>query len=178
MTGATAKQVTDELTVAMGAVAARYGLRVAVDRKSLRCNSQSCEFKVEVLVEGAQDQRRQEFDLYCGRFGLRSEHYGQEFQYQDKRWRLVGLNLQAAKYPIAAELVSTGTTYKLPLDAVRQLTGAVPAGQRVPLFASVPPPTPPGYSEAEWAEPIPFPWWDGGLPPGGTGRGLPGDSQP
>jgi len=60
-------------------------------------------FKLIIKVADPEIQEaanRRTFDLYCGAFGLKPEHFNKEFRAGSKTYRLIGFELKRRKFPI------------------------------------------------------------------------------
>lgn len=115
MDRALANKINDAALQALQAVADEFGVKL--DRKGGSYSSTSLITKFEFADEGA-DQA--EFDALCHVVGLTPEHFGKEFVSQGKRFVVTGINLRARKYPVTADCISDGKSYKFTADSVQR----------------------------------------------------------
>lgn len=118
---AACKQIRDAVKPAVVAAAAELGLEVVFGNGSYDPAAGTFSTKIEFVVPGREER---EFARNCGLFGLTADQFGAYFQSGGKRFRLTGFNPSAPKYPIKAEEVSTGKTYKLTEQAIAGLKTA------------------------------------------------------
>ena len=84
----------------------------------------SVTFQLKITETGGNanfDVGEAEFKKHCIWFGLKPEHYGQQFESQGKTFTVAGLKPQNTKYPIICN--SRGTPYKLEADRVAKALG-------------------------------------------------------
>lgn len=63
-----------------------------------------------------------DFKKHCIWFGLKPEHYGQQFESQGKTFTVAGLKPKNTKYPVIGK-ASNGTKYKFEADRVAKALG-------------------------------------------------------
>ena len=90
---------------------------------------ESFTFKLEGLALGedgkAVSKEASDFVMLATSFGLKPEDLGKEFVSRGETFKITGLNLKAKKYPIQAEMLSNGKSYKFPADTVCRLLSVV-----------------------------------------------------
>lgn len=122
------RELHARVQAALKAVGDEFGVNFNV--KAGRFSPAEYRFTTEAKVgeaPSASDQereRRREFEMFCGRFGLRPEHYGAAFVSQGRQFTICGLQRKAPKFPVLARSIR-GTVYKFPVEA----TGFVTAEQ-------------------------------------------------
>jgi len=113
---ATCSTVGTEALAALQAVADKYGLTVA--RKS--GNYSDASFNVTLTFSAKTGSGvPADFARSAPLIGLKPEDYGKTFTtYGGKTYRVTGINLRRAKYPVSAEDVNTGKGFKFPAAQV------------------------------------------------------------
>lgn len=69
-------------------------------------------------VSSDSDAGRKMFERDALRVGLKKTSYGKEFTFRARKYRVVGVNTRAKKYPVKVADVATGGTYKMGLDCL------------------------------------------------------------
>jgi len=123
-TRANVRELMAEVKKALEPVAERYGL--TLDRKGRSFYRDKVPVMFELLVTKedengvALDGKAQEFKRHASLMGMKASDLGREFTYAGKVYRITGMNRRAKKYPILAEDVRQGKSYKFPADFVRE----------------------------------------------------------
>jgi hypothetical protein len=103
------RQLSAEISEELKAFAARHGLTVSVGGGQIG----STDLTIKVVVTTAdtsaiEAKARQEIGWYGRDLGLVADDYGAEFMHGGERYRFVGVNPNAPKYPIQGERVIDG----------------------------------------------------------------------
>ena len=134
-------QLWRRLSETLDALGEELGVKIELEARSLRYTAESMTFKGEARVvtpEGVKSREQVEFEANAPLFGLTPDDYRKPFEWNGKRWLLIGFNLQAIKYPFSAINQSNGKTFRLPPSALPQEAARCDFRPRVPLFANVP----------------------------------------
>jgi len=107
--------IRDRINKELAEAVAKLGLTAKAGHASY--DDHSVTIRVEVALAGF-DKARHEFDAYCHMYGLTLRDYGSTFRRGNATYKIVGLNPNAPKYPIIAELPS-GKRYRFTLDAIK-----------------------------------------------------------
>jgi hypothetical protein len=81
------------------------------------------------------EQKSSAFASQCGSFGLMPDDFGAVFVSQGKRYKLTEIKAGRPKYPLVADCVSSGRSFKMGLWVVP----AIIAARTFPAFAGVAP---------------------------------------
>lgn len=73
----------------------------------------------EILRAEKKDEASRDWDIYCRRYGFDSEHLGQIFHLGKNAYRITGLKTANRKYPILADNVANGKSYKFEAATVK-----------------------------------------------------------
>lgn len=96
----------------LAAYAAELGLGVKQEgRWQYYRDGSTLQVKLQFIVggeQGVEDKERATFDLYARMFGLEPQDFGAEIVSQGKRYKLIGFNTKARKYPFLMEEIATG----------------------------------------------------------------------
>jgi hypothetical protein len=76
-------------------------------------------FKGEFSLEGSGQAKFERDVLGLPTSGLKADDYGREFNAQGKRFKIIGINLRAPKYPIEVTCFDDGKSYKFRASQVR-----------------------------------------------------------
>lgn len=122
--GPTVRKLQEECGAALEAVAAKYGLKLERKRCTYHVDSMPVAFQlitVELDANGnAMDSRAKDFIKYASAYGLSEKDFLAEFRSGAKTFRICGFKPKARKYPILAECVQDGKTYKFPVERVKR----------------------------------------------------------
>lgn len=119
----TIRKILEECGEALEAVAEKHGLKL--ERKHCTYSSEELPvaFKfitVQLDTNGnAMDSRAKDFIRYASLYGLSESDFLAEFSRRGKTYRICGFKPRARKYPVLAECVQDGKTYKFPVDTVK-----------------------------------------------------------
>jgi len=123
MDRATVRQINQEAEEAMREIAEKYGL--VLEPKTARYTNSDVVLKFKCLVKETTedgevlDTDAKNLKLYAFRHGLGEDAYGKEFVRAGDTYRITGYKPKSRKYPILAENVKTGKTYKFPEHTVQ-----------------------------------------------------------
>lgn len=107
-----------EVELALGAVAARWGLSVKVRGGSYDAGS----FRPKVEFKTATADAS-EFALYAAGYGLLAEDFGATFTSQGRTFAISGVAPRSHVRPILADEVGSDKRYKFPAETVRRALG-------------------------------------------------------
>jgi len=117
------RALMDECEKALGPIAEKYGL--TLDRKGKTYRRDSLPVMFQFLVKeldangNAMDSRAMDFLKYAALYGLSKDDFLAEFRSNGELFRITGFKPRAVKYPVLAENVRTGKTYKFPAERVK-----------------------------------------------------------
>lgn len=125
----------------MEQVAAEYGLKLKMRRWTFANSGAYVNggFRFAVIEAGqAMGPERADFARNAPKLGLESTDLDKEFEWHDgSRWRIVGINMRAKKYPVlAVEAKDNGKRCRFPAPAVRECLGRKSLGSRQ-LFGGI-----------------------------------------
>jgi hypothetical protein len=109
------RSINSEIEQAIQSIAKRYGLRIEVG--NARYSSTEINTKVKVSVVDTKTgvgitKEAKAYELLAPQNGIRVK-LGEEVTLRGKRFIVKGWNTRSPKYPIVAEEVSSGKSYKL-----------------------------------------------------------------
>jgi hypothetical protein len=112
-----------EVEKALAPLAEKHGLKLERKHCSFRDDELPVAFKfitVKIDANGnAMDTRAKDFIKYASLYGLSEKDFLAEFTSNGDRFRITGFKPKARKYPVLAENVRTGKTYKFPVERVK-----------------------------------------------------------
>ena len=111
---------------ALQKVAQEFG--VSIKRKGGSYSSTNYVIKLEASIIGSGgvilSREAEEFKRYCGLYNLEADDLGKTFTSEDgTSYKISGLSTRSGKYPILAENLSNGKTFKLPERMVQRGLG-------------------------------------------------------
>jgi len=118
-----ARVIIDECRDALAPIAEKYGL--TLDRKGSNYRPDALPVMLQFLIKEVDssgvtvDARGKDFKRYAMAFGLKPSDLGREFSTFQGTYRICGLKPRSDKYPVLAEDVRTGKTYKFPPEVVK-----------------------------------------------------------
>lgn len=94
-----------------------------IEVRNAKFDSATVTFQVSVTPGGKAalaDKDKEDFEQYCGAFGLKAEYFGKVFTNDDRRqYKVVGLKLGRGRFPVLCErLDGSGARYKFAADSV------------------------------------------------------------
>lgn len=98
-------------------------VNVEVD-KSVKYDNNSTFAKI-TFAYGGVTPSQSEWDIYCFRYGFEPKDFGTKFEDPNTgvHYRICGVAPRSHKYPILAEDLKSGKTFKFPARAVRNFLG-------------------------------------------------------
>jgi hypothetical protein len=122
----------DDARRALEVVAEKYGLTVAMTNAKHRDTGAGFWFEFSIADDGEkEDAQRRAFALKCccrvTQYQVQAEDYGMILTHKGMRYKLVGVNTDADKYPLATEALDDGPNYRLPMEAFRIAKGTASA---------------------------------------------------
>jgi hypothetical protein len=75
--------------------------------------------EVEV-IDKAEDLKKDKFESYCPVCGLKPEDFGRIFIVGGKQYKIVDVKPNNRKYPVIAQRLSDGKSFKFPVDVVKK----------------------------------------------------------
>jgi hypothetical protein len=120
---ATVRQILAECEEALRPIAEKHGL--TLDRKGRTYHHDALPVMYQFLVAEKDEDGNvlsavaKDFVKMASLYGLSSDDLGREFKSGGDTFRVTGLKPRSRKYPILAENVKTGKTYKFPLETVK-----------------------------------------------------------
>lgn len=119
------RQVQAEAMKALQTVAEQFGLTVSPNCGMIDTTRGICTLKFDFLVrtETADgevlDRKAIDFQTYAPQFDLETTDLHREFVFRGERYRVVGLTPRSFKFPVIAEKLSSGQTFKFPVETVK-----------------------------------------------------------
>jgi len=116
--------IMDECEKALQEIAERHG--VTLDRKGRTYRRDALPVMFQFLIRevddngNEMDSKARDFVRVASAYGLSADDYLAEFTDNGRTFRITGLNTRARGYPVLAEDVRTGKTYKFPAGRVKR----------------------------------------------------------
>lgn len=112
ITASNGQDIVDGAMEKLAAYAAELGLGVKQEgRWQYYRDGSALQMKLQFVVggeQGVEDKEREKFDLYARSFGLEPRDYHAIVPHRGKKYKLVGFNTKARKFPYLMEEVGTG----------------------------------------------------------------------
>ncbi|KKM67498.1 hypothetical protein LCGC14_1470550 [marine sediment metagenome] len=112
----------DDIDQALKDVADKHGVKITVN--GARYRATEGDFKVKVNTIGTngvvETAKRSSFIALASHHGLDPKWIDREFMHQGIRYKILGLNTRAKRYPVEVLRMDMGTAYKFPLKLVRE----------------------------------------------------------
>lgn len=122
------RQLTEEMLAALAPLEAKFGVKFSTAGGTLGSAEMVVKLKAESADTSAVDSAaRQAFARECRFYGLEPEDYGAEFTSGGIRYRLTGIKSSRPKYPLSAESLRDGRSFKFTTSVVRQIAAERPA---------------------------------------------------
>lgn len=103
----------------------------------IKYGPQNCIMSVEcglIAEDGSVlTRQRDDFMRYAAHFGLKAEDFGREFESRGMRYRIVGLNPGAPRFPILAERCHDKRGFKFPMESVKSKLAVTQPPPRAPV---------------------------------------------
>ena len=108
---------------------AELGIKIRVGNASFSANNATFKLELTSINEDGSVVPREEaqFLEFCAAVGLKREDLGKVIAYAGNAYKITGLNLRSAKYPIMVKRVTDGKGFRLSKEAVASDTGDVPS---------------------------------------------------
>ncbi|MGE8141770.1 hypothetical protein ACQKOE_07330 [Novosphingobium sp. NPDC080210] len=130
--------ITEDMLAALAPIEAKYGVKFATAGGTLGTSDMLVKLKVESTDPTAVDKAAaQEFARQCRFYGLEPEDYGAEFTMGGVRYRLTAIKSSRPKYPLCAESLRDGRTYKMTTAGVVAQVVAGRAARRAAEAAAI-----------------------------------------
>lgn len=118
------RKLMDECEEALRPIAEKYGLTLDQKGRTYRRDALPVMFQLLVTEKdedgNALSAMAKDFQNMAPLFGLEPDDLGKEFTRAGKTFRITGLKPRSRKYPVLAENVKTGKTYKFPAETVKE----------------------------------------------------------
>ena len=117
------RTIMDECEEALTAIAVKHGL--TLDRKGRTYRRDSLPVMFQFLIKeldtngNAMDSKAKDFMKHAGLYGLSEKDFLAVFRSNGELFRVTGFKPRARKYPVLAESVLTGKTYKFSAERVK-----------------------------------------------------------
>lgn len=101
-----------DFEAAMKGLEEKYGYSIKM--KNITYNSNQFSFKTEVFCGTNDDKERENFEKYCGLYGLEKSDYNRPFYHAGERktYSIVGFNIKAPKFCVILKDSASGKTYR------------------------------------------------------------------
>lgn len=116
--GTSVRKIMDEVRDALEPIAEKYGL--VLDRKGSTYRRDALPVMLQFLIKVTDTDgnvltaEAKAFQRYAVMFGLKAEDLGREFKNRGETFRITGLKPKSPKFPVLAENVRSGKTFKFP----------------------------------------------------------------
>lgn len=112
ITAATGKPIVEGALEKLNQYAAELGLAVKQEGKwQYFRDGSALQLKIQFVVggdQGLEDKERDTFNIYAWRYGLEEQDYGAVIESRGKKYKLIGFNTKARKFPYLMQDVRTG----------------------------------------------------------------------
>lgn len=119
------KNIRGDIDEALKVVGEKYGVKLSTGNASFTAGNATMKLEIAAIVEGGKviSKEVEDFNLYCRRYGMTSDHLGKTFKaWNGIEYTIIGCRPRASKSPIIAK-DSFGKRYKFPALAVLQGLG-------------------------------------------------------
>ena len=118
------KSFKGDAEAALTVVAEKYGISVSYKGGSYARDGANATLKFEIAAPDAEtgealSREAQDFKLSARAHGFEPEDLGSEFTVRGTVYRITGLKPRRPKYPICADRVSDGKSFKFPVEIVK-----------------------------------------------------------
>ena len=117
------RDILDDCRKALEPVAEKYGLTLDDKGRTFYRDRLPVMFQLLIPQKDADgnemDSKAKDFVRLAAAYGLSKDDYLAEFRSNGRTFRITGLNHRARGYPVLAEDVQTGKTYKFAVGRVR-----------------------------------------------------------
>jgi hypothetical protein len=115
------KEIRKDLTADLEKFFAERGL--SVDLGSFSFDEDHFTTKMTVNAGSKSDAKQKAFVKNAFMYGLKADDYGKTFMSNGEEFRISGIKSRAKKYPITADRVRDGQSYKFPASLVKSKLG-------------------------------------------------------
>lgn len=118
------KRFRDDFDVAVEELKKKYGVEIELGNISFSSDYFRTKLEVRKAVssDGSKiDIELEKFKKDAPKVGVSASIYGKEFTYRGRTFKVTGVKPRSSKYPIIAEELGSGTSYKLPKESVSSL---------------------------------------------------------
>ncbi|MCK5644995.1 MAG: hypothetical protein KAJ19_29615 [Gammaproteobacteria bacterium] len=109
-----------EINTALAAIEAKHGVKFEIGRITFTDNN----FRTRLECTSASDKsgnavdpRQTKFEANSWKFNIAKDAFGKTFSKGGRKYKIVGLNPRAKKYPLQCE-APNGQQWKMPLDSL------------------------------------------------------------
>jgi len=119
---ANVREILEECQKALAPIAEKYGL--TLDRKGRTYQHDALPVMFQLLIKETTEDGTvltaagKDFQKYAALYGLKAEDFGREFRHQGETFRISGFKPKSRKYPVLADNVKTGKTFKFMVETV------------------------------------------------------------
>jgi hypothetical protein len=103
----------------LNTVGEAYGLNIKM--KEIRYSDYELHAPLEAeILDKHDDLRKDKFETYCPVCGLTPEDFGRIFTVAGKQYKIVDVKPSNRKYPVIAQRLSDGKSFKFPVSEVKR----------------------------------------------------------
>lgn len=115
------KEIREDINKALAEVGEKHGIQFEFNNIRFDSNSFRTTLKAYEVGENADDDAaaRVKFEKHAHKFGLNKSDFGSKFGFRGKTYKVCGIKPKARKYPVVAELESTGKRYAFPAETIK-----------------------------------------------------------
>ena len=115
------RKLRDDISEALEPIAEKYG--ITIEPGNVSYTDIDATMKLSLKAAGDVDYELEKFNQLCQSYGFEPEHYRMDVFLSGQRFKLVGFNPKAQKYPLLIE-ADNGKRYKAPVEpTLGYLTG-------------------------------------------------------
>ena len=127
LTNPVVAQITEDCRAALEEVARKHGMLLEQKRCSYHYHDMPVPFQLTypVVTEDGEQLGKAaiRFRQLAITYGMKPEWLGATFLSRGKTYKITGLNTRARKYPICADCIENGRSYKFPVRTITDLLG-------------------------------------------------------
>jgi len=114
--------VSSDIEKALKSVAIKYGINIRTGNGKFTKDTFDLKLNIARVVSGKVISKEvNDFKKLASIYGLKASDLGRTFSTAGREFRITGLNTKAHKYPIMAECIKSGGSYKFPVKNVKLL---------------------------------------------------------
>jgi hypothetical protein len=112
--------IANDIQSALAKVANQYGVNIKVGNASFSPTNFTTKITVSTISKDGtvMGKEASDFDRYAFMFGITDYKVGDEFEFRDETYKIVGMLPRSKKYPVLAKSVSSGKTFKFPASVL------------------------------------------------------------